>query len=65
MPKFYEPYANQFIRTYTGDKLKHLEVKNGGSILDLLKKTKAAQTPTLILGLGGLGGRAVNQIKKK
>ena len=61
---FYEPYANQFIRTYTGDKLMRLEAKNGGAIMELLK-ADAPHTPTLILGLGGLGGRAMNQIKKK
>ena len=68
MPRFYGRYgppAERFMRAYTGDNLRRLEAKNGGSVLDLFRKAKATQTPTLIVGLGGLGGRTLNRIKKK
>lgn len=56
---------DNFNQQYRGAKLKMLSAKNGGSIVEILSKTDATQTPTLIIGLGGLGGQTVNLIKKK
>lgn len=56
---------NSFNNAYRGSKLKMLSAKNGGSIIDLLSKADASKTPTIIVGLGGLGGKTVNLIKKK
>lgn len=56
---------NNFNNAYRGSKLKMLSAKNGGSIIDLLSKAEASKTPTIIVGLGGLGGETVNLIKKK
>lgn len=56
---------NNFNNAYRGSKLKMLSAKNGGSIIDLISKADASKTPTIIVGLGGLGGKTVNLIKKK
>lgn len=62
---YYDEQAEQFKARYQGEKLSRLRAKNGGSILDQLRKTAASDIPTLVIGLGGLGCRTINQVKKK
>ena len=62
---YYDEQAEQFKARYQGEKLSRLRAKNGGSILDQLRKTAASDIPTLVIGLGGLGCKTINQVKKK
>ncbi len=50
---------------FRGDKVKKLSRKRGGSIVDLVSKSKVVSTPTLVVSLGGLGGDTLNEVKKK
>lgn len=45
--------------------LDKLKLKNGGSIIMDTQKSKLTSTPTLLIGLGGLGCKTLNQIKRK
>lgn len=44
------------------EKIKELEIKNGGAIFSS-DRAKGTHNPTLIIGLGGLGIRILNQLK--
>lgn len=45
--------------------LDKLKLRNGGSIIMDTQKSKLTSTPTLLIGLGGLGCKTLNQIKRK
>ena len=63
----YAKNASTKTKNFTGTKAKlsKLEYKNGGYIVDLQSRTKATTVPTLVISLGGLGGKTLNKIKER
>lgn len=65
IPQDMQQAIQVFKQNFRGDKLDEIKASNGGSLMDLFGKVRSSQTPTLIIGLGGLGCRTVNEIKHK